>query len=261
MTVGMPIGWPAHQTQNRTGRFDAPNPSSTPLVQLLATRPPWREGFLQHLRNTRELAPVADAVQAQLQADGQLGREDFERWIEALLQRGDWSQAYARWAGSQPPGVRLALVYNGDFGRRPQQHGFDWRSPRTAGLQASFPAGGGARIEYRNRRIDQAGLEQALLLAPGRYRLQAKMQSEGLRSDRGLEWVVQCASNGVELGRSDALRGSHESRMLEAEIQVPAECNGQWLRLRNAARAAPLQTLSGRLWIEQVAATPADGQG
>ena len=228
----------------------------TPLVQLLATRPPWREGFLQHLRNTRELAPVADAVQAELQAGGQLGREDYARWIEALLQRGDWSQAYARWAGSQPPGARLAPVYNGDFGHRPEPRGFDWRSPRTAGLQASFPAGGGARIEYRNRRIDQAGLEQALLLAPGRYRLQAKMQSEGLRSDRGLEWVVQCAGNGAVLGRSDALRGSHESRMLEAEIQVPAECNGQWLRLRNAVRVPALQAVSGRVTVQEVAIMP-----
>ena len=185
-----------------------------------------------------------------------MGREDYARWIEALLQRGDWSQAYARWAGSQPPGARLAPVYNGDFGHRPEPRGFDWRSPRTAGLQASFPAGGGARIEYRNRRIDQAGLEQALLLAPGRYRLQARMQSEGLRSDRGLEWVVQCASNGVELGRSDALRGSHESRMLEAEVQVPAECKGQWLRLRNAARVPALQAVSGRVTVEQVTITP-----
>ena len=152
--------------------------------------------------------------------------------------------------------MRLALVYNGDFGRLPQQHGFDWRSPRTAGLQASFPAGGGVRLEYRNRRIDRAGLEQALLLAPGRYRLQARMQSEGLRSDRGLEWVVQCASNGVELGRSDALRGSHESRMLEAEVQVPAECKGQWLRLRNAARVPALQAVSGRVTVQEVAIMP-----
>ena len=82
------------------------------------------------------------------------------------------------------------------------------------------------------------------------------MQSEGLRSDRGLEWVVQCAGNGAVLGRSDALRGSHESRMLEAEIQVPTECNGQWLRLRNAARVPALQAVSGRVTVQEVAIMP-----
>ena len=102
--------------------------------------------------------------------------------------------------------------------------------------------------------VQQAG--QAELIAPGRYRLQAKMQSEGLRSDRGLEWVVQCAGNGAVLGRSDALRGSHESRMLEAEIQVPAECNGQWLRLRNAVRVPALQAVSGRVTVQEVAIMP-----
>ena len=227
-----------------------------PLVQALVRRPEWRDGFLQHLRQKPGHAAVSDAVHAELQAQGRLAGEDFARWIEALLQRGDWSQAYARWAGAQPPLARLAPVYNGDFGRRPDGRGFDWRSPRTPGLQVGFPTGGGAVIDYRNRRIDQAGLEQALLLAPGRYRLQARMQAEGLRSDRGLEWVVQCAANGAELGRSDALRGSHEGKVLEAQFEVPATCTGQWLRLRNAARVPAQQALSGRVMVEEVSITP-----
>ena len=61
---------------------------------------------------------------------------------------------------------------------------------------------------------------------------------------------------GTLQAEGDALRGSHESRMLEAEVQVPAECKGQWLRLRNAARVPALQAVSGRVTVEQVTITP-----
>ena len=35
MTAAMSIGRPTTQTQTGTGRFDAPNPASTPMVQLV----------------------------------------------------------------------------------------------------------------------------------------------------------------------------------------------------------------------------------
>lgn len=224
------------------------------LVDALAVRPDWREGFLRYLQQQGD-AGVADAVHGDLQAKGALSSQEFVQWTESLLRRGDWNQAYARWADSLPPGSRLTPVFNGDFARRPSGRGFDWRTPASAGVSVEFPKSGGARIEYRNRRIDHGGLEQALLLAPGRYRLDARMEVDELRSDRGLEWVVECARNGEVLGRApvDGRRGPGE---VGGEIEVPVDCPGQWLRLRNAARVPALQALSGRLAVSEVSIGP-----
>lgn len=189
------------------------------LVQALAARPAWRKAFLQHLQQHDAAAGVADAVHGGLQAKGALSSEEFVAWTESLLRRGDWPQAYARWFASLPPGARLTPVYNGDFATRPSGRGFDWRTPASAGVAVDFPRSGGARIEYRNRRIDHAGLEQALLLAPGRYRLVARTEARDLRSDRGLEWVVQCARTGEVLG-SAAMDGRGGTGPVEGEIDL-----------------------------------------
>lgn len=230
------------------------------LVPLLASSPPWRAPYLRRLQAQGESA-VADAVLGQMHADGQLDAAEFDAWIESLLRRGDWPQAYARWVGTLPDGALLTPVFNGGFTQRPSGKGFDWRVRPVAGVSIEFIADSGARLDFHGRRIADTGLSQALLLAPGTQQLEVKMRTEGLRAQQGLQWVLECATNRRILGQGQPWRTTHGPIDERIVFQVPADCPGQWLRLRNAARAAPLQTLSGRLWIEQVAATPLDGPG
>ena len=230
------------------------------LVARLAAGPDGRRRVLEHLQHLNPqtgLAPVADAIHGSLQVQGALPRRDFERWIESLLRRGDWPKAYALWSSFLPQGARLTPVYNGDFILRPSGTGFDWRTPATPGVTVEFPSGQGARISFRNRRIDHAGLEQLLLLPPGRYLLQVEMRPDGLRSDRGLQWTLACAGSGQEVASTPPLgaRGN-ESTAFEMPVQVPEECGAQWLRLRNAARVPALQSLSGAVTVTRVAIAP-----
>lgn len=229
------------------------------LAATLSGAPGWRNDFLRQLQRQGEQATV-DAVFAALQRTGTLSRRERADWLEGMLRRGDWPQAYARWAGTVPPEMALRPVYNGDFSRRPSGEGFDWRTPRKPGVQIGFPASGGIRITFRDRRIDHAGLEQALLLAPGRYRLVARMRTSGLRAERGIEWRVVCARPSALLGRSAPVRDAPDWQEVEALIEVPRGCTGQWLSLRNVARTPALQRLSGEITIASVDIEPVRGE-
>lgn len=226
------------------------------LVAHLMDGPDWRPQFLHFLQNKPAAAAASDDIHGDLLAAGVLSQRESEAWIESMLQRGHWSRAYAYWVGTLPAGTPLPAVFNGNFVRRPSGWGFDWRTPATPGVGVQFPLGDGARISYRNRRIDNGGLEQILLLAPGRYTLQARMRTEDLRADRGLQWVVQCAGNGQELGATAPIPAGRGTVQAEASIQVPDDCPAQRLRLRNAARVPALQTLGGEVVVNAVAIVP-----
>lgn len=230
------------------------------LVPVLARQPSWRPAFLRELWRS-PYPQAAAAVMDGLGRTHALAPQEHAQWMEELLRQGQWNLAYAHWAGTLPAGARLTPVYNSGFGQVPEGRGFDWRLPALPGVTVTFEsaagaAGQAARIEFRGRPAAHAGLEQALLLAPGRYQLQARVRSDDLRSDRGLEWVVECAPGRRVLGRSDPLAGNSGWTTLRASIDVPEECQGQWLRLRNPAPPGPAQSISGRVWIDEVRIDP-----
>ncbi|UWX04059.1 hypothetical protein H1235_00675 [Pseudoxanthomonas sp. NC8] len=133
-------------------------------------------------------------VLAALAGDDGLSADEDARWIDTLMQRGMWGQAYAHWAGTLPEGAILSPVFNGGFEGLPTNSGFDWRTPVIPGQTVSFEpvdgaSGQAAVLQFRGRPAARGGLEQALLLAPGPHRLQLRLRSNGLRSDGGLEWL------------------------------------------------------------------------
>ena len=230
------------------------------LTSRLAARPDWRAAYLQALQRDAS-ADTNAAVMAALAGDGGLDPAEDARWIDQLIQRGQWGQAYAHWAGTLAPGAVLSPVFNPGFEAVPSGSGFDWRSPplpgQTVTVEAGPPGATGqvAALEFRGRPAPRIGLEQALLLAPGAYRLQARIRAEDLRSDAGLEWVVACADGRI-LGRSPRIGGSLDWTTVAAPLQVPADCPGQWLRLRNPGPTERTQWTQGRLWVDQVRIDP-----
>ncbi|KAF1695292.1 tetratricopeptide repeat protein [Pseudoxanthomonas koreensis] len=227
------------------------------LTPLLATRPDWRAAYLQELQ--RSAGPdVSAQVMATLAGHGGLDPAEDARWIDDLIRRGLWGQAYAHWAGTLPALAVLSPVYNGGFEATPSGTGFDWRTQVIPGQTVTFeagPAGASGRVaalEFRGRPAPRAGLEQALLLAPGQHELQVRMRAEDLHSDGGLEWVVACADGRI-LGLGPRITGSFDWKTVTAAIEVPADCPGQRLYLRNPAPTARSQSTRGRLWIDSAA--------
>ncbi len=230
------------------------------LAVRLRQAPPWRAGLLNSLRDPKTGNPVAvGRVMQALQNQGGLKPEEYAQWLDNLMTQGRWGEAYARWAGPLPkPDGRLPLVYNGNFAQPPSDVGFDWRLRRVAGVILQFEpeseAGGQvAYLHFLDRRVPNAGLEQALMLSPGSYRLAMRMRAQSLRSELGLQWTVQCQGPAGVVGRTDAIDGSFAWRTFEADVTIPAAgCPGQWLRLVNPVPSGAAQRVVGEVWLDDV---------
>ena len=232
------------------------------LAAALARHPDWRPDVLAKLENAED-ASAADNVIAALQDRGGLDDSESAQWVEQLQRRGRWGEAYARWAGrATRQGRRLELINNGQFEQAITSQGFDWRTRRVPGVSLEMVAAGNgkglsAHAVFRGRAVPQLNLEQAMLLAPGRYRFSARMRAEGLRTDAGLEWSVTCVGTNQMLVASDRIDGSFGWRQVGGELRVPdADCPAQWLRLRNPAPSGTAQQTWGDIWIDDVALRP-----
>src|SRR5690606_13382660 len=130
----------------------------------------------------------------------------------------------------------------------------------VTGVFTDIEAGAGSRGSRAAHlhfigRAARGNLRQALLLAPGHYRLSMQVRAEFLRSDQGLRWIVRC-DKGATVATTDALQGSFGWKMLNTEFDVPADkCAGQWLELRNPAVRGSAQQVSGDLWVDDISIT------
>ena len=233
------------------------------LAAKLHQGPPWRAGLLNALRDPQTGNPVAvGRVMQALQNQGGLTPEEYTHWLDSLMTQGRWGEAYARWAGKLPKeDGRLPLVYNGNFAPPPSEIGFDWRLRRVPGVMLQFEPDSGTGgqavyLHFLDRRVPNAGLEQALLLAPGDYRLSLRMRAQGLRSALGIQWTVACAGSGDIAGRIEEIDGSFAWRAFATDVTIPPTgCVGQWLRLVNPVPSGAAQRVVGELWLDDVTIT------
>lgn len=230
-----------------------------PLAQTLAGTPPWRTGFLTHLAHSAQSSDAVGAVFEQLASTpGGLTEAERRAYVERLIRDRRWRQARRVWAADRHPGDEP--VFDSGFELPPGGYGFDWRLNRVPGAAIELLGGPGVSgrralyVEFHNRRVRFAHVQQLLTLAPGRYRLAARYRLDGLRNERGLTWTLQCAEPPRgRLGSSRRLAGSSPWSTLEFDFDVPAEnCGAQWLRLELAARIPAETLVGGRAWFDDI---------
>ena len=229
------------------------------LADHLVRQPRHRAAILR-ATNASGLADAADQLHGALRARGGLDPAETARWIDGMLRDGRWGSAYARWAsGLEAPPERLPVPWNGDFRRAPSSAGFDWRQRRVPGVLfdriALGDGGHAARLRFLGRPVARPGLEVPLLLGPGEHVLRLRVRTEGLRSDQGLEWRLDCSDGRTRIASGARVREARDWTALELPFTVPEGegCEGQWLRLVNPAPRGVAQTLRGELHIAGVA--------
>ncbi len=241
------------------GQLAADSEFASELGRTLKRRPPWRGAFLTALQRVEDPL-VTDRILAVLRSEGGLNSQEFEEWLDYLMRRGRWGEAYGRWASNldldRGP---LRPVYNGGFEQPVTGRGFQWRMTRVPGVSVEFVPDRGAQglvahASFRGRPVPHVNLEQPLLLSPGRHRLTARVRAKDLRSERGLEWSISCEGKETPFANSDPIQGTFGWRKLTMELDVPSEqCEGQWLRVRNPVGPGSIQQVSGDLWFDDVA--------
>ncbi|MDD3651624.1 hypothetical protein [Immundisolibacter sp.] len=238
-----------------------------PLARTLASKPPWRAGFLPRLARDARSIDAVSAVFEQLAATpGGLTDTERSAYVERLVRDHRWQQARRVWAAGLPAERRPngELVFDGGFEQPAGGYGFGWRLDRIAGASVELLAGPGVSgsralyVEFQNSRVSFAHVRQLLTLTPGHYRLAARYRLDSLRNERGLTWTLQCAETpSARLGASQRLAGSSPWSTLELDFDVPAEnCGAQWLRLELAARIPAETQIGGRAWFDDIAITP-----
>ena len=198
----------------------------------------WLNGILQAMPPAK--IPMVKAVPliTQLMETKQLSPSLGLFVIGQFKNEGLWLEAHAVWRYLW--GRPLDLVFNGDFEQAFVRGGFDWevadandhRSGARVELVGQKSRGQVLKVEFTGKTINPPILRQDLLLLPGKYTLQGSVQSSDFRSEKGLAWLVTCAKDGRELGRTEALKPTgREWTHWAAQITMPSDCGGYGARL------------------------------
>ena len=235
------------------------------LEPLVAEPPGWWAGFFEYASRTAQSADSVAALLEMRRTAKEFPVSDSER--ESLLQRlhrdGRVADAYLLWVNSLDAKAleQLGYVFDGGFERPLGNSGFGWfgNVPRNAGFRISTGAAYGmtgeraVHIAFSGKRAPFQHLYQNLFLGPGRYEVSGQVRPEDLRARRGLQWRVNCNAGGNELlGESEFLLGSSEWRRFAFDIEVPAHCAGQILRLHSAGNRDVDHELQGGIWFDEL---------
>lgn len=215
------------------------------LAPFLVRTPNWRAEFMSHLiqqaPDARDLLHLASAID---KAGGQLMPLEVDLYQERLIAAGDWERL--RQLAGAPSGVH-DTGFDGS-GRGPLT---GWRIETLAGADTLI-RDSRLQISFYGRRVPYRAVSQMLFLAPGRYRLKGQARLENLDAAQGMRWGLWCHNGSEPLGATAAMRGTWDWSPFAVDVQVPADCAAQWLRLELYARIAAEQQVSGRALYDDV---------
>lgn len=153
-------------------------------------------------------------------------------------------------------------VFNGSFESKPTGNRFDWRISKADGVVADLDPSEHAlgeqslRLRFDGKKnVGDPGVQQAVYVEPGRYRLRAWVRTKDVSTDQGVRFrIVSDSAPGVSV-ETDNLRGTMDWTPVAYEFDVP---KGSEL-LRVAVTRKPSlkfdSNISGTAWIDAVSLT------
>ena len=96
-------------------------------------------------------------------------------------------------------------------------------------------------------------LSQRLLLQPGRFRLTGQVRLDDLESKGGVRWQLLCPDRRPALlAATEPFMGSADWTAFAVELEVPADCESQILRLVTAGEYDFERKLHGVIWFDDM---------
>lgn len=233
-----------------------------PLVDLLATAPPWREAFFARARESGVQTTVAYNLLTALRGTGTPPTDiELRILIERLLKEKDYAAGFYIWLNmlTEPELKRTGNVFDPGFEMQSRNLYFDWTANRSRTVEVKFvPRSTGSpdkvlRVDYVGSREKTWPVVQYLMLSSGEYVLSGDMKAENLKSDSGVIWQLQCIEGGGGvLGQSPALNGNTEWSRFDVRLVVPQGCATQLLSLRAATSTKLDQNISGTVMFDDI---------
>jgi hypothetical protein len=159
-------------------------------------------------------------------------------------------------------------IFNGDFEVDPTGSPFDWRidrsRPAVRGAEMVFDD----RVRHAGRRslrvafdgtqnVGEIGVEQAVFLVAGRYRVRAYIRTHEVSTDEGVALRVVYAESPRALDfKTERLRGTNEWTMVEGQFAAPP--SGGLVRV-SLVRKPSLKfdnLIRGTVWVDEVSISP-----
>jgi tetratricopeptide (TPR) repeat protein len=204
------------------------------VAAVLAQEPVWRARFLEAAKLKAQPQHAADLYTRLRALKGAAGaRGEAGLLVAALMRTGRYADAHRAWLELLPAEERqrAGLLYDGDF--RGAAAPFNW----------TFHANGSGRAEPgRQGEAPQLHAayfgssktvlaEQALVLAPGRYRMSVRARADRTQPSGSIYWAVTCLPGNNEIGRLAFPRFASSFANHQAAFDVPAGCGAQTLSL------------------------------
>jgi hypothetical protein len=173
-------------------------------------------------------------------------------------------EAWALYAGSRSPGYPEAeRVFNGGFESDSSGSPFDWGMGKAPGAALDFDTEvrhGGARslrVQFDgSENVTRTGLQETVVLKPGRYRFRAWVRGKDLSTDEGVALNVVGQDGPGPSFTSEAVKGSTEWKLVERELVAPVGTGLVMIRLERRASLKFDNLLKGTLWVDDVSIRP-----
>ncbi|WP_324699488.1 hypothetical protein ACLIMP_18815 [Novosphingobium aerophilum] len=231
------------------------------LLDRLAAAPSWQDGFFRQLGT---LPPELETAHEQLLAQWLQGpaphrRDDLIAYVKVLVDRREYRRARTLWiahAGTgDTPVLDPAFAQLDPAAPSGSAAPFAWSAQRVPGAELEMVAGSGGKAPRRlSVTAGQSAfgtlLSQHIVLAPGRYSIDALMPSSAAFRRGALHWTVDCLPRGPSI----AMVGTAAAGRWRQSFAVPQSgCTAQVLSLAARRTDDPAPSHAS---IERVLITP-----
>ncbi len=263
---GLLLNHPALESELFPRLLDwAGSPETQSLLKPMLDHPPawWDRFFAYAARKAPQAETVLSLYHGRNRGGGLPSRGEQVAVLDRLWAEQLWVDAYMVWAEGLDESARRTQgpLNNGGFDQPMTGIGFDWRAQPVAGVTVETAQTYGTRggralhLVFDGRPAHYQHLVQALLLEPGRYRLQGRVRPDGLVSDGALRWMLGCGwSDPRPLARSDSFFGKDDWQPFSVSFEVPeTDCDIQVLRLEHTDPRRGAMDRPGGIWFEDLA--------
>ncbi len=238
------------------------------LERIVPRDPDSFRQYLSYLYEKGDREAARKAWVKRLSFGFQADRRETVRYIEFLISRGEFNEAFQAWGArcqeeGLSPFAEGDLITNGDFGNdKILGGGFDWKIENVSGTNVSFDPS----ITFEGKRslkivftgkenVDFRHVYQFVPLKPDtEYVLSANMKTQAVTTKSGLKIEVLGAGQAFQKS-SETLTGDNEWRKLIIGFRSPASLQGGVVRVRREKTDKFDRYISGTVWIDHVSLT------
>ena len=234
----------------------------TPILELLANTPPWRDKFFNFAGTDSANQDVLYAIFVKMRSKGlSISDKEIRNYLKNLIDHGKIDRAYFVWLDllNEKQLANVRLLYDGEFSTPLQNQFFDWTTKDLPGVSITRVMRPGGRddqallVDLMMAKPNMNLVEQILLLPVGNYQLSGDVNVKNYHSKPELQWQLRCAEKTSALAVLSSTVGSEGWAKSDAQFTLPAQdCFYQKLVLRAVGSNSKLDAMSGQIYYDKL---------